>query len=53
MVEIVAIAGIVLYLFTQDIFAEPPAAKSAEEQLSESLSKYLSKGIKVKIEKDG
>lgn len=52
MVEIVITAGIVLYLFTKAIFAKPPA-KSVEEQLGESITKYLSKGIKVRIEKDG
>lgn len=43
--------GVVLYCFTCDIFSKPPH-KSAEEQLGESLTKYLSKGVKVRIETD-
>lgn len=51
MIEIAITAGIVLYLWTKAVFSKPPA-KSVEEQLGESITKYLSKGVKVRIEKD-
>lgn len=44
-------AGIVLYLFTKAVFTRP-LAKSAEEQLGEAITKYLSQGVKVRLEKD-
>lgn len=51
MLGILVTAGVVLYLFTKAVFARPPA-KSAEEQLGETLTKYLSQGVKVRLEKD-
>lgn len=47
--EILIVLGVVLYFFTRDVFSKPPP-KSAEEQLGEAITKYLSKGIKVRIE---
>jgi hypothetical protein len=47
MIEAIITASIVLYFFTKAIFAKPPA-KSAEEQLGEALTKYLTKGVKVR-----
>lgn len=43
------IIGAVFWLFTRDLFKKPPA-KSAEEQLGESIAKYLSKDVKVRME---
>ncbi|MBD2261147.1 hypothetical protein [Pseudanabaena sp. FACHB-2040] len=51
MIEALITASLILYFFTKAIFAKPPA-KSVEEQLGESITKYLSKSIKVKLEKD-
>ena len=49
--EILIMLGVALYCFTRDLFSKPPP-KSAEEQLGEALTKYLSKGVKVRIETD-
>lgn len=49
--EVFALFGVLLYFFTKAVFARPPA-KSVEEQLGESITKYLSKGVKVRIETD-
>ncbi len=49
--EILIMLGVVLYCFTRDVFSKPPP-KSVEEQLGESITKYLGKGIKVRIETD-
>lgn len=51
MIELFITVGIVLYLFTKAVYAKPKP-KSVEEQLGESITKYLTKGIKVRIEKD-
>lgn len=47
MAEILITIGIVLYLFTQDVFAKPKS-KSEEEKLGEALTKYLEKGVIIR-----
>ena len=49
--EILVTLGVVLYCFTRDVFSRP-TPKSVEEQLGEFITKYLSKGVKVRIETD-
>ena len=49
--EILIVIGAVLYCFTRDVFSKPPP-KPVEEQLGESITKYLSKGVKVRLETD-
>lgn len=51
MIEMIITASIVLYFFTKAIYAKPPA-KTVEEQLGESITKYLTKGVKVRLDKD-
>jgi hypothetical protein len=47
------VIGVLLYLFSKDVFSQsPPPPKSVEEQLGEAITKYLGKGVKVRIEKD-
>jgi hypothetical protein len=41
------VVGVVLYFFTQSVFAKPKE-KSVEEKLAEALQKYLEEGVRVR-----
>jgi len=43
---------VLLYLWTRAVFASKPPPKAIEEQLGETIAKYLTKGVKVRIEQE-
>lgn len=50
MIEGLILFAILLYLWTRAVFAPKPPPKSLEDQLGETLAKYLTKGVKVRID---
>lgn len=47
--ELLIVLAFVLYRFTMECFAKPPAPeKTVDEKLSEALAEYVKKGVKIR-----